>query len=87
MEIKSGKSVRPQNVIDDGNQFLGENQTDINPFTGQKSSDRMWSADGKRSIRFGGHEMNSMGTKNFHYHKETWFDDYVLNELQRIQMK
>lgn len=87
MEIKSGKSVRPQNVIDDWNQFLGENQTDINPFTGQKSLDRIWSADGKRSIRFGGHEMNSMGTKNFHYHKETWFDDYVLNELQRIQMK
>ena len=47
--------------------------------------DRIWSGDGKRSIRFGEHEMNGMGTKNFHYHRETWHDDYVVNELQRIQ--
>lgn len=87
VEIKSGKSVRPQNTLDDWNEFLGENQTDINPFTGQQSLDRIWSADGKRSIRFGDHEMDSMGTRNFHYHKETWFDDYVLNELQRVQMR
>ncbi len=24
------------------------------------------------------------GTKE-HYHKETWYDDYVYNEVQRIQ--
>ena len=66
---------------------LKVNKKFINPFTGQRSSDRIWSADGERSIRFGGHEMDSMGIKNFHYHRETWFDDYVLNELQRIQMR
>ncbi len=87
IEIKSGKSVRPQNAVDDWDEFLGSNQTNINPFTGEKSVDRIWSEDGKRSIRFGEHEMNSMGTRNFHYHKETWYDDYVINELQRIQKK
>ena len=44
-------------------------------------------ADGKRSIRFGEHEMGGMGTRRFHYHKETWYDDYVINEVQRIQKR
>jgi len=47
--------------------------------------DRIWSEDGKRSIRFGEHEMNSINTAKFHYHKETWYEEYVINELQRIQ--
>ena len=83
--MKSGKSVRSQNAVDDWDDFLGTNQTDINPFTGEKSADRIWSEDGNRSIRFGEHEMGSMGTTKSHYHKETWYDDYVVNELQRIQ--
>ena len=87
VEVYSGKSVRPQNAIDDWNDFLGDNQTDINPFTGERSIDRIWSADGKRSIRFGEHEMAGMGTKRFHYHKETWYDDYVVNVVQRIQQR
>ena len=85
VEVKSGKSVRSQNAVDDWDDFLGTNQTDINPFTGEKSADRIWSEDGNRSIRFGEHEMGSMGTTKSHYHKETWYDDYVVNELQRIQ--
>ena len=85
VEIKSGKSVRSQNAVDDWDNFLGTNQTDIDPFTGEKSMDRIWSEDGNRSIRFGEHEMSSMGTTKFHYHKETWYDDYVVNELQRVQ--
>ncbi|MDD6071895.1 MAG: polymorphic toxin-type HINT domain-containing protein, partial [Clostridiales bacterium] len=87
IEIKSGKAVRPQNALDDWDDFLGPNQTDIDPFTGKKSKDRIWSEDGKRSIRFGEHEMESMGTARFHYHKETWYDGYVINELQRIQKR
>jgi len=87
VEMYSGKSVRPNNATDDWDKFLTLNQTDINPFTGQKSPDRIWSADGTRSIRFGDHEMSGMGTKNFHYHKESWYDDYVYNEVQRIQKK
>lgn len=42
---------------------------------------------GKRSIRFGEHEMGGMETKRFHYHKETWFDDYVINEVQGMQQR
>ena len=85
IEIKSGKAVRPQNAVNDWDDFLGPNQTDIDPFSGQKSQDRIWSEDGKRSIRFGEHEMDSMGTARFHYHKETWYEDYTINELQRVQ--
>lgn len=87
IEIKSGKAVRPQNAIDDWNDFLGPNQTNIDPFTNIKSADRIWSADGRRSIRFGEHEMDSMNTARFHYHKETWYDGYVINELQRVQRR
>lgn len=87
VEVYSGKSVRSKNATDDWDSFLGPNQTDIDPRTGQKSLDRIWSADGTRSIRFGDHEMNGMGTKNFHYHKEIWYNDYVYNEVQRIQLK
>jgi hypothetical protein len=87
IETYSGKSVRPHNATDDWDNFLGPNQTDIDPFTGQKSPDRIWSSDGKRSIRFGEHEMNGMGSKNFHYHKETWYSDFVENIVQRIQRK
>ena len=75
VEMYSGKSVRPNNATDDWDNFLTLNQTDINPFIGQRSPDRIWSADGTRSIRFGDHEMSGMGTKNFHYHKESWYDD------------
>ena len=87
VEIYSGRSIRPNNAIEDWDNFLGSNQTDISPFTGQSSIDRIWSADGTRSIRFGDHEMSAMGTKRFHYHRETWYDDYIFNEVQRIQMK
>lgn len=87
VEVYSGKSVRPTNAVDDWDDFLGLDQTDVNPFTGEKSIDRIWSEDGTRSIRFGNHEMDGMGTRNFHYHKETWYDDYVYNEVQRIQQK
>ena len=85
VEDYSGRSVRPKNATDDWDSFLGPNQTDIDPRTGQKSLDRIWSEDGTRSIRFGDHEMDGMGTKNFHYHRETWYSDYVYNEVQRIQ--
>ena len=87
VEVYSGKSVRPTNAVDDWDDFLGLDQTDVNPFTGEKSIDRIWSEDGTRSIRFDNHEMDGMGTRNFHYHKETWYDDYVYNEVQRIQQK
>lgn len=74
--------MRPKDVLDDWDDFLGPNQTGIDPRTGGVDVDRIWSSDGERSIRFGNHEM---GGRKLHYHKESWYDGYVLNELQRIQ--
>ena len=87
VEVYSGKAVRPCNATDDWDSFLGPNQTGSSPFTNNKSPDRIWSSDGTRSIRFGAHEMSGMGTKNFHYHKEIWHEDYIFNEVQRVQQR
>lgn len=87
VKMYSGKSVRPNNATDDRDNFLTLNQTDSNQFTGPRSPDRIWSANGMRNIRSGDHEMSGMGMKNVHYHKESWYDDYVYNEVQRIQKK
>lgn len=46
VEVYSGRSMRPKNATDDWDSFLGPNQTDIDPRTGQKSLDRIWSAEG-----------------------------------------
>ena len=45
--------------------------TNKHPRTGLPDPDRIVSADGKRSIRYGSHEVNSKPTKH-HYHEETW---------------
>ena len=83
-ETKSGKAVREKNVVDDWDDFLGKDQTNIDPRDGLPDPDRIWSADGTRSIRYGAHEMGSSPTKH-HYHKETWHPTHVDNVLQRIQ--
>ncbi|GEM_PF-4047792 len=85
IETKSGKAVRSKNVVDEWNKFLGDEQTNVDPFTCLISTDRIWSLDGSKSIRFGGHEMDSLSTKNAHYHQEIWQDGCVRNILQRIQ--
>ena len=84
IETKSGTAVKDTEVTDDWDEFLGPDQTNIDPRDGLADPDRIWSADGKRSIRYGDHEMDSKPSKH-HYHKETWEDDAVHNELQRIQ--
>jgi len=54
-------------------------------------SQRIFSADGTKSIRFGGHEMRSIGTTKAHFHYEKWLFDptsntvYVENILQRLK--
>ncbi len=83
VETKSGKAVKQKNATDEWDNFLGDKQTNIDPRDGLPDPDRIWSADGKRSIRFGEHEMNSKPNK-LHYHQETWHDDKVENVLQRI---
>ncbi|MEM6406532.1 MAG: RHS repeat-associated core domain-containing protein, partial [Pseudomonadota bacterium] len=82
-ETRSGTSVKQKDAVDKWDEFLGPDQTNIDPRDGLPDPDRIWSTDGKRSIRFGEHEMNSKPNK-LHYHQETWYDDKVENVLQRI---
>ena len=80
-----------KDAVDAWDDFLGPNQTSYNKFTGTNEMDRIFSADGTRSIRFGGHEMRSIGTTKAHFHYENWqFDPtsntvYVENILQRLK--
>lgn len=64
--------MKTSDVTNYWDDYLGSNQTNINPRTGLVDNDRIFSADGTRSIRFGNHEMNSMGTTKFHFHQEEW---------------
>ncbi|EGD48650.1 hypothetical protein Cpap_3073 [Ruminiclostridium papyrosolvens DSM 2782] len=90
-EVKAPNAIKSSEVTNRWNSYLGENTTNINPRTGQVDPNRIFSADGTKSVRFDNHEMNSMGTPKFHYHEETWtFDPVnntmtVTNTLQRIK--
>ena len=90
-EIKSPKQVKMSDVTNYWDDYLGSNQTNIHPRTGLVDNDRIFSADGTKSIRFGNHEMDSMGTTKFHFHLEEWKYDPVndvmeyFNTLVRIK--
>ena len=90
-EIKSPNQVKMSDVTNYWDDYLGSNQTNIHPRTGLVDNDRIFSADGTKSIRFGNHEMDSMGTTKFHFHLEEWKYDPVndvmeyFNTLVRIK--
>jgi hypothetical protein len=90
-EVKAPNAIKSSDVTASWDNYLGPNQTNINPRTGQVDPNRIFSTDGTKSIRFDSHEMNSMGTTKFHYHMETWTYDAaadtmtVTNTLQRIK--
>lgn len=80
-EVYANKPVKVNDAVSKWEEFLGPGKyTDIHPRTGLKDPDRIFSADGKRSIRFGSHEMNSKPTK-FHYHEEIWTYDPINNVM------
>ena len=80
-EVYANKPVKVTEAVDKWDEFLGPGEyTDIHPRTGLKDPDRIFSADGKRSIRFGSHEMNSKPSK-FHYHEEIWTYDPINNVM------
>ena len=79
-ELKSGRTVKDKDTIKDWDDFLGPHQTNIDPRDGLRDPDRIWSADGNRSIRYGQHEQDFN-----HYHLETWYSNWVLNIYQHIQ--
>ena len=90
-EIKLPNQISFANVTESWDNFLGPNQTNVNIFTGEIDTNRIFSADGTRSIRFGAHEMNSLDTTKAHFHYEDWVYDplgnsvTVYNRLQRIK--
>ncbi|MGF6556143.1 RHS repeat-associated protein [Pseudomonas sp. S30_BP2TU TE3576] len=71
-EVYANKPVKPQDAINKWEEFLGEGPyTNNHPRTSIPDNDRLVSADGTRSIRYGAHEMGSNPSKH-HYHEEKW---------------
>ncbi|HEY8544138.1 MAG TPA: DUF6531 domain-containing protein [Acidimicrobiales bacterium] len=92
-ETVAPRPVKPQDAVDRWDEFLGEGpHTNIHPRTGLPDPDRIVSADGTRSIRYGDHEMNSRPTRH-HYHEETWMHDstndawWVDNTVVRVPLQ
>lgn len=89
-EVKAPNAIKLDDVTNTWDNYLGKNTTNINPRTGGIDPNRIFSADGTKSIRYGNHEMGSMGTTKGHFHYETWTYDAatdtmtVSNTLQRI---
>lgn len=81
IEFRSGIPVPAKRVLDEWNKFLGEGYSNINPITGVKDPDRLWSKDGNRSIRYGPHEMNYE-----HYHYEVWGKDSKSGDWVRLNV-
>jgi hypothetical protein len=70
IETLSPTPVKDKDVTNAWDDFLGPDQTGIDPRDGLPDHDRIWSADGKRTIRYGDHEMGSKSNKH-RYHSET----------------
>lgn len=64
-EKKAPNAIHSADAMDKWDNFWGLETTKINPRTGLPDPDRIFSADGTRSIRFSPHEMNSIGTTVF----------------------
>ncbi|WP_269769939.1 RHS repeat-associated core domain-containing protein, partial [Pectobacterium parmentieri] len=82
-ETYAPKPVKPEDAVDKWDGFLGPGpgpHTNIHPRTDEPDPDRIVSADGKRCIRYGNHEMGSKPTKH-HYHEETWTHDTENNVM------
>ncbi|MFI8515549.1 RHS repeat-associated core domain-containing protein, partial [Streptomyces sp. NPDC085460] len=91
-EVVAAKPLKASQAYDAWTDFLGPGPyTNIHPRTGKVDPNRLVSADGRRSIRMGDHEMNSKPTK-FHFHMETWDWDSetntwtVGNTMQRVPL-
>ncbi|GII54062.1 hypothetical protein Pth03_24510 [Planotetraspora thailandica] len=91
-EVKAPKPLKPSQADAAWRDFLGEGPyTNTHPRTGLPDPDRLVSADGRRSIRIGKHEMDSTPNR-FHYHMETWDWNSVINQwtvgntMQRVPL-
>ena len=90
-ETKAPHAIDSADAINVWDDYLGPDTTNLNPRTGVADPNRIFSADGTKSIRFGPHEMNSIGTSKAHFHFETWTYDSekdvmtITNMLQRMR--
>ncbi|HMQ87133.1 MAG TPA: SpvB/TcaC N-terminal domain-containing protein [Flavilitoribacter sp.] len=83
VEFASPSTVSGKKAVDQWNDFLGPNQTDINPWTGMRDPDRVFSKDGTRSVRYTrGHE-----AKKSHFHFEYWGRDAETGEVIRLNVR
>ena len=89
-ERTAAQALKPSEAVARWDDFLGKGPTtNTHPRTGLPDPNRIVSADGARSIRFGPHEMGSSPTR-FHFHEETWSFDpgsntwFVDNVLVRV---
>jgi hypothetical protein len=80
-EVYAGKPVKPEDATDKWDELLGPGpHSNTHPRTGEIDPDRIVSADGTRSIRYGSHEMNRKPTKH-HYHEKIWTYDPASNTM------
>lgn len=91
IETKAPNTMKMSEATDAWDDFLGNGQHDVNPLTGKRDANRLFSADSTKSIRFSPHEMNSLGTTKAHFHFETWSYNSktnhmtIFNLLQRLR--
>ena len=81
-EVKAPTQVKASEVTNYWDNYLGTNQTSINPIKGTIDNDRIFSSDGSKSIRFGNHEMNELGSTKAHFHQESWVFDSINNTVE-----
>lgn len=90
-ETKAPNAIKTSEVTNSWDNYLGSNTTNIHPITGKPDPNRIFSSNATKSIRFGNHEMNSVGTTKAHFHYEAWnynaTDDImsISNILQRFR--
>ncbi|HEX7900746.1 MAG TPA: polymorphic toxin-type HINT domain-containing protein [Planctomycetota bacterium] len=77
-EVKHPRPIKPEEAVKKWDDFLGPNTTNKHPRTGKADPDRIVSADGTRSIRYGNHEMTS---RKHHYHEERWSYDSATDTM------
>ena len=81
-EVKAPTQVKVSEVTNYWDNYLGANQTSVNPIKGTIDNNRIFSSDGSRSIRFGNHEMQELDSTKAHFHQESWVYDSLSNIVE-----
>jgi RHS repeat-associated protein len=86
------RPMKPGDATNAWDDFLGDGpHSNVHPRTGELDPDRIVSADGTRSIRYGDHEMGGRPSRH-HFHQESWSYDpnldvwWVDNTMIRVPL-